>query len=151
MRIEIVLFDGFDELDALAPYEVLQNASAGGADFSVRLVSWSEKSEIVAAHGLRITAEIGHPDGPRPDLVIVPGGGWNIRSAQGDWAEAQRGAIPARLAELHHAGTIIAAVCTGGMLLASAKLLHGRAAITHHGAIEELRSRRRGCSSPSRG
>ena len=39
MRIDIVVFDGFDELDAIAPFEVLQNAAAGGADFSVRLVS----------------------------------------------------------------------------------------------------------------
>jgi transcriptional regulator GlxA family with amidase domain len=72
--------------------------------------------------------------------VIVPGGGWNSRSSQGAWAEAERGEIPARLAELHQAGTNIAAVCTGAMLLASAGLLRGRAATTHHGAIEELRA-----------
>jgi transcriptional regulator GlxA family with amidase domain len=140
MRIDIVLYDGFDELDALAPYDVLQNAASAGADFRVRLVSWSGKSEIVAAHGLRIAIQLGSPDGPRPDLVIVPGGGWNGRSSQGAWAEAQRGEIPARLAELHQAGTTIAAVCTGAMLLASAGLLRGRAATTHHGAIEELRA-----------
>jgi transcriptional regulator GlxA family with amidase domain len=140
VRIEIVLYDGFDELDALAPYEVLQNAASAGADFSVRLVSWSGRSEIVAAHGLRIAIQLGSPDGPRPDLVVVPGGGWNSRSAQGAWAEAERGEIPPRLAELHQAGTTMAAVCTGAMLLASAGLLRGRAATTHHGAIEELRA-----------
>jgi transcriptional regulator GlxA family with amidase domain len=140
MQIEIVLFDGFDELDALAPFEVLQNAASAGADFSVRLVSWAGKSEIVAAHGLRLTVEMATANDPRPDLVIVPGGGWNSRSSQGARAEADRGVIPSRLAELHQAGTIVAAVCTGAMLLASAKLLRGRAATTHHGAIDDLRA-----------
>jgi len=140
MRIEIVVFDGFDELDALAPYEVLQNAAGGGADFRVRLVSWSGKKEIVAAHGMRITVETGTANEPRPDLVIVPGGGWNSRSPQGARAEVQSGVIPKRLAELHQAGTTIAAVCTGAMLLASAGLLRGRSATTHHGASEELRA-----------
>jgi len=140
MQIEIVLFDGFDELDALAPFEVLQNAALGKAGFTVRLVSWSGKSEVVAAHGLTITADVQSPDGPRPDVVIVPGGGWNDRSPQGARAEAQRGEIPARLAELHQVGTTIAAVCTGAMLLASAGLLSGRAATTHHSALEDLRA-----------
>lgn len=57
MRIDIVVFDGFDELDAIAPFEVLQNAAAGGADFSVRLVSWSGQRDVTAAHGLRIAVE----------------------------------------------------------------------------------------------
>jgi hypothetical protein len=52
MQIDVVLFDGFDEL---APYEVRINAAQAGADFYVRLVSSSGKREIVAAHGLRIT------------------------------------------------------------------------------------------------
>ena len=70
---------------------------------------------------------------------MVPGGGWNDHRAEGARAEAERGEIPAYLAELHQAGTTIAAVCTGAMLLAAAGLLRGRPAITHHSAIEDLR------------
>lgn len=140
MRIDIIVFDGFDELDALAPYEVLQNAAAAGEGFQVRLVSWSGRSEVVAAHGVKVIAEAAAADDPRPDVVIIPGGGWNSRSPQGAWAEAQRGAIPARLAELNRAGSTIAAVCTGAMLVAAAGLARGRAATTHHGAIDELRA-----------
>ena len=104
MRIEIVVFDGFDELDALGPFEVLMNAAAAGADFSVNLASWSQKNEVVGAHGLRLSAEIGLPGGPRPDLVVVPGGGWIDRNPLGARAEVERGVIPSRLAELHQAG-----------------------------------------------
>ncbi len=140
MRIEIVLFDGFDELDALGPFEVLMNAAAAGADFSVSLATWSQKNDVVGAHGLRLSAEVELPGGPRPDLVVVPGGGWIDRNPLGARAEVERGEIPTRLAELHQQGTTIAAVCTGAMLVASAGLLRGRAAITHHGAIEDLRA-----------
>jgi transcriptional regulator GlxA family with amidase domain len=140
MRIDIILFPGFDELDAIGPFEVLQNAVLVGADFEARLVSPSGAGEVVAAHGLRVRAEAALKAAPRPELIVVPGGGWNDRRAEGARAEAERGEIPAYLAELHQAGTTIAAVCTGAMLLAAAGLLRGTPAITHHSAIEDLRN-----------
>jgi transcriptional regulator GlxA family with amidase domain len=132
-RIDIVLYEGFDELDALGPYEVLRN---GGLD--ARLVTREPAETVTGSHGAVL-----RPHGVLAgdaDLVLVPGGGWNDRSAQGARAEAEDGALPRRLAELHAAGTPLAAVCTGGMLLAAAGVLEGRPAITHHGAIEDLRA-----------
>jgi transcriptional regulator GlxA family with amidase domain len=140
MRIDIVVFPGFDELDALGPFEVLASAAKHGADFDVCLVSPSGASEVVAAHGLRIRAEANMRKEPRPDLIVVPGGGWVDRSGIGARSEAERGEIPAYLAELSPTGTTIAAVCTGAMLVAAAGLLQGRPAITHHGAIDDLRA-----------
>ena len=140
MQIDIVLFPGFDELDALGPFEVLATAAKHGAKFAVRLVAPAGPSEVVAAHGLRVHAEANLRQAPRPDLIVVPGGGWNDRSEVGARAEAQRGEIPAFLAELHQAGTTIAAVCTGAMLVAAGGMLAGRPAITHRGAIDELRA-----------
>ena len=72
--------------------------------------------------------------------MIVPGGGWGARSRQGAWAEAQRPETPAAIRQLHKDGVILAAVCTGAMLLSAAGLLRGRHAITHRDAIEELRA-----------
>jgi transcriptional regulator GlxA family with amidase domain len=140
MRIDIVLFPGFDELDAIGPFEVLTSAAKHGADFGVRLVSPSGPGEVVTAHGLRVHAEAGLRQEPRPDLILVPGGGWNNRSEIGARAEAEQGDIPAHLAELHQAGTIVAAVCTGAMLVSASGLLRGRPAVTHHGAIDDLRA-----------
>lgn len=140
MRIDIILFAGFDELDAIGPFEVLQNASALGAGFVVRLVARAGAGDIVAAHGLQVSAAAGMRDDPAPDLILVPGGGWGDRSAQGAWAEANHGDIPRYLAQRHQAGAMVASVCTGAMLLAAAGILKGRPATTHHVAIEDLRA-----------
>ncbi len=139
MEAAILLYDGFDELDAIGPYEVLQNAARLGADLRVRLLTHKAAEEVVASHGLRLA-----PDGrlgpdERPNLVLVPGGGWNDRSEKSARTEAERGEIPETLARLHAAGSTVAAVCTGGMLLSAAGLTRGRPVITHHGAVGELR------------
>lgn len=145
MRIQIVVFDGFDELDAIAPYEALRRAQELGADFTIQLVTLDEQPEVTAFYGLRIRANgvlwrRGDDASARPDIVIVPGGGWNHPSPTGARIEAQRGALPATLAELHAEGVILAGVCTGGMLLAAAGLLSERTATTHHLAHDELRA-----------
>ena len=129
MQIDIVLFDGFDEMDAVGPFEVFRNAG-----FDARLVA--DADEITGSHGMTV-----RPDGPlgaSPDAILVPGGGWNDRGEQGARAEAERGELPRRLAALHGSGVRMLGVCTGVMLLAQAGLLEGRPAVTHHGALGDL-------------
>lgn len=138
MRIDILIFPGFDELDAIAPFEVFHNAKLRGAPFDLRYVAAPSTGEIVAAHGSRLSCDAKLGSGPRPDVIVVPGGGWIDGSKAGARAEVDRGEIPALLAELHRAGVTIAAVCTGAMLVSAAGILQGRAAITHHGAIADL-------------
>ena len=138
MRFQILIFEGFDELDAIAPYEVLQNAAQAKADAKVELVTAEVAKDITAAHGLRLC-----PAGQlnlqrRPDVLIVPGGGWIDRTAHGARVEAERGVIPEMIKSLHESGTICASVCTGAMLLAAAGILKGRPATTNHGAIKDL-------------
>lgn len=135
LHIDIALFPGFDELDAVAPFEVLQNAAAAGADFAVRLVSLAG-SPLVANHGLQVHAAADRE--PRPDLLIVPGGGWVRGDGPGVRAEIAAGRLPAYIAELHARGAIVASVCTGAMLLATAGILRGRHATTHHAALAAL-------------
>lgn len=52
--------------------------------------------------------------------IIVPGGGWLNRAEAGGWGEVERGALPARLAELAPTLPWLASVCSGGMIVASA-------------------------------
>jgi len=136
MDLEILLYDGFDELDAIGPYEVLRNGAQEGADLSTRLVTLEPREAVAASHGLRVGV-----DGTlgSPDVVLVPGGGWGDRAAASAWAEYDRGAIPEALADLHGRGATVATVCTGGMLAAGAGILDGRPATTHHVAHDDLR------------
>ncbi|MFC4552859.1 MULTISPECIES: DJ-1/PfpI family protein [Halorussus] len=137
-EISIVVYEGFDEMDAVAPYEVFSTAASRGGDLAVSLRTLEPTQRVTAIHGLRI-----EPDGvlaeTDPDLVVVPGGGWNDRAPASVWAEAERGDLPDALAELHADGTTLAAVCTGGMLLAESGVLDGRPAVTHAGALDDLR------------
>jgi transcriptional regulator GlxA family with amidase domain len=136
MRCEVLLFDGFDELDALAPWEVLSSFADLRDDLDAALVTLDGAGTVRAAHGTvvaphrALSAEL--------DLLVVPGGGWNDRAEDGAWAQAQLGAVPRAIRERHERGSVVASVCTGAMLLAAAGLLEGRHAITHHGAIDDL-------------
>lgn len=132
MDIEILLYDGFDELDAIGPFEVLSPRRP-------RLVTLAPTELITASHGLAL-----RPHGTlsaTPGLLVIPGGGWVARDQRaGAYAEYLRGAIPAAIAERHGRGTVIAGVCTGVMLLARAGILAGRPAVTHHAALDDLRA-----------
>jgi transcriptional regulator GlxA family with amidase domain len=133
MQIEILLFDGFDELDVFGPFEGLADT------FDTALVTLEGAREVVSARGVPVRAS--RALGARPDVLIVPGGGWLDRAAQGARAEAERGAVPAAIAERGAAGSLLASVCTGGMLLAAAGVLDGRRATTNPQALGELRAR----------
>jgi transcriptional regulator GlxA family with amidase domain len=137
MQIEIIVFDGFDELDAIGPYEVLRTAEVLGADLHADLVGVAGAGTITASHGTRVVVERG-PSGTA-DLVLVPGGGWS-GGASGARAEAERGDLPALLRREHERGATVGSVCTGAMLLATAGLTEGRPTTTHHSAVDDLRA-----------
>lgn len=131
MKVDIAVFDGMDELDAVGPLEVLRRA-----DFDVRLVSTS--SQITCAYGLTILTD-GKPRHDA-DVVVFPGGGWVSRAADGVRAEVDSARWIQVIEAARARGAILASVCTGAMILASAGVLGGRRATTHHGALEDLRA-----------
>ncbi len=145
MLAQIVLFDGFDPLDVIAPYEVLGagGLAADGA-LEVELVSAEGAREVPSGIGplsLRATARL-EPD--RADLVVVPGAAGRPTGDGADSIPAILGRtldtdLPALLKEaLDRSGSTVATVCGGSLVLAMAGLIKGRPATTHHSGLDAL-------------
>jgi transcriptional regulator GlxA family with amidase domain len=133
MNIQALVFDGFEEMDLVGMYEPLRLVP-----FEVAMRSLREQTIVKAAYGLAIVVSKAIDVLEPPDLLLIPGGGWLSRARQGAWAEAQNGEILDIIRKLHDKGTILASVCTGSLLIASAGLLKGRPATTNHQALKEL-------------
>jgi len=168
VHLRILLYPGFDELDAIGPFEVLSmavrriaalraNDRPASSPWSVELASIDGAREIRASNGLRVGIDpapmSGAPtEGPggsaataprtSPDVLLVPGGGWVDRSRIGAWSEFERGdgagTVAHEVRREIDRGAVVASVCTGAMLLARAGVLRGRRCITHHAAIDDL-------------
>lgn len=126
MDVAILIYDGFDDLDAIGPHEAFSHARTAGADLTVTVATLAPQDVVESCHGLRV-----EPDGilpERPDLVVVPGGGWT--EAEGKLSDA--------LVGVHDRGATLASVCTGGVLLARAGIAEDRPAVTHQGALGDL-------------
>lgn len=138
MNVTILAFEGFDELDVVGPYRVFKGAENEGADLSVSIRTLEAVDSVTASNGLQVVPD-GTLDEIEPDLLVVPGGGWNARDDRGAWAEAERGDIPDVIADYHEKGVTVAGVCTGGMLMVRAGIVGDRPAVTHGGALDDLR------------
>ncbi|MGW3146927.1 DJ-1/PfpI family protein [Streptomyces sp. NPDC001177] len=160
MHVQIVLFDGFDPLDVIAPYEVLHaGGSASGGAVTVELVSAEGPREVVSGTGglaLRATAVL---DPDRPGVVLVPGASGRVgepgetpdqdAGAKAQWQQDEF--IPVLLgrtlttelpgllkAAIDNPQVTLAAVCGGSLVPAMAGLIEGRTATTHHMGLDML-------------
>jgi transcriptional regulator GlxA family with amidase domain len=135
MEVQIVVFDGFDELDVFGLYEPLKMAG-----FDTKLLTLEKQDFVTAAHGLKVVADGQISMAKKPGILCVPGGGWLTRAAKGAYYEGEKGDILTVIKDFHKSGVTIAAVCTGALLVGRAGLLTGRPAITNHGALDALRA-----------
>ena len=147
MHAQLVLFDGFDPLDVIAPYEVLVAGSdAVGGDLTVELVS-AEGARPVSSgsRGLVLNATR-VLDPAKPGFVIVPGAVGPI-SADPDEVDTipvllarfgETGAVELMRKALAHPDITVAGVCGGALALAMAGLIEGRRAATHHLGMDVL-------------
>ncbi|GGS23761.1 thimanine synthesis protein ThiJ [Streptomyces nojiriensis] len=138
LRVHVVMYEGVEELDFAAPYEVFSAARFfTDREVDVRYVSASGPGPVRAAYGTQVNVE--HAWAPRTaDILLVPGGGYARRDSPGVWAEIRSGVLPGRLAAAVRPGLTVSAVCTGTMLLAAAGLTTKRPCTTHHKARPDL-------------
>jgi transcriptional regulator GlxA family with amidase domain len=118
----ILAYDGIEPIDIGATYGVLSMAKRLAPDLHFFVVS-KAGGEVTMANGLRLVADHAFLDCPAADVLIVLGGpGWQTAS--------EEASTLAFITQFHRHGGTVAAVCTGGMIVAAAGLLAGRAATT---------------------
>jgi transcriptional regulator GlxA family with amidase domain len=144
MLAQIVLFDGFDPLDVVAPYEVLATGGmfSGGA-LTAELVSAQGAREVPSGLDLLTLRATTALDPRRADLIVVPGAAGRISGEETEipaiLARTLDTELPERLrAAVADPMVTVATVCGGSILLAMAGLINGRPATTHHMGMARL-------------
>ncbi|MGW3546038.1 DJ-1/PfpI family protein [Nocardia niigatensis] len=159
MHIQIVLFDGFDPLDVIAPYEVLYaGGSASDGAVTVELVTAEGPREVVSGTGGLTLRAAGAIDLERANMLVVPGASGRV-GEPGEIPEEEAGPrewkqdefipvllgrtltteLPALLEQaMKDPDITVATVCGGSLVLAMAGLLEGRHATTHHMGLDML-------------
>lgn len=141
-RIGILVFDGFDLIDAGGPYEVFLTASRlaerDGAEpaFSVELAS-PRGHDVVTFGGMTLTALADAHEPRRYDVIVVPGT-IDVDAALAD------DAIGAAVRTMVGQAALTTSVCTGAFLLAQQGVLEGLPATTHWEDVAALGAARVG-------
>jgi transcriptional regulator GlxA family with amidase domain len=141
LSAQVLLFDGFDPLDAIGVFEVLAAGSAAvGGELAVELVTAEGPRSVVSGTlGLTVPAT-GTLDPGKPGYVVVPGASGPIDGDPDDGVDtipvllsrfSQTAAIPLVKQAMENPAVTVTAVCGGSLALAMAGLLEGRHAVTH--------------------
>jgi 4-methyl-5(b-hydroxyethyl)-thiazole monophosphate biosynthesis len=126
-KVLIVLADGFEEIEAITPIDVLRRA-----DIQV-VVAGLEKRSVTGSHGIKVEADILLKDFKEtPDAIVLPGG---------PGAETLGKSVELRniLEYLNKEGKWIGAICAApAVVLGKTSILDGKKATCFPGCEKQL-------------
>ncbi|MNO14888.1 Isonitrile hydratase [compost metagenome] len=145
LTAQIVLFDGFDLLDAIAPYEVFCAAAlhADNALTAEFVTADGPKFVTSGINGLKIEAS-GRLNPDLAGIILVPGASGKVEGEGPDSIpailnRAMNTALTGMIGQaLGQKDIIVATVCGGSLILAMGGLLEGRPAVTNHLGMDLL-------------
>ena len=127
--IYMFLADGFEEVEALCPLDILRRAG-----LEVTTIGVGGKDMIQGAHGITVHADI--PDvmfrDSAPEMIILPGGmpgSTNLDSSK---------AVDAALKAASKKGAYLCAICAAPLVLGKRGYLKGKKAVCYPGFEEYL-------------
>ena len=125
--VYIILGKGFEEIEAVAPCDILRRAEA-----EVTLVSVSGHP-VMGAHGIAVGADcmVEEVRLAKEDTVVLPGGWGGVKSVEGNETAMRL------LAEAWELGCTVAAICAGPTALAKLHITDGKKATCYPG-LEDL-------------
>lgn len=127
-KVAILLFPGVELLDFSGPAEVFRYTKG----FEVYTVSSEGKEIKTNDNTFSLNADYTIDDAPQPDILVVPGGPFDILETAGNerllnW-----------IRRTTEKTTVTMSVCTGALLLSKAGVLDGKTATTHLLAVDLL-------------
>ena len=122
MKAFVFLANGFEEVEAITPIDLLRRA-----DINVTTVSISENKEVIGAHNVSFIADvlINEADFSDIDLLLLPGGmpgTTNLNACEELKRLIKKHALESKL---------IAAICAAPIILGQMSLLEGEKAVCY--------------------
>jgi len=127
--VYIFLAPGFEEIEALCPYDLLFRAN-----IDVKLVSVTSDKQVTGAHGITVTADstLAKLGRELPELVMLPGGMPGTKNLLAN-AELKEFIVAA-----YELGSFVAAICAAPSVLGAYGLLEGKKAVCYPGFEQYL-------------
>lgn len=140
-NVAILIFNDVEVLDFCGPFEVFSVTAQHDNVSPFNVYTVAEYSPVVARNKLSINPHYTLEDCPKPDILVIPGGGGRRAdgTGYGTRKEMNNQLLLDWINKCYPDVEIVLSVCTGALVLAKAGLVEGIAATTHHGAFEQLR------------
>lgn len=128
-----VLAEGFEEIEALTPVDILRRA---GVEIST--VAVGKGKVVIGAHGIAVTADMTIEEAlveaskVKPEMIILPGGMPGAKNLDEDKA------VDKFVMEAAVDGRVVAAICAAPMIPGKRGLLKGKRATCYPGFEEYL-------------
>ncbi|HCU07505.1 MAG TPA: DJ-1 family protein [Clostridiales bacterium] len=128
--IFVYIAEGFEEIEALTPVDVLRRAG-----LQVETVSVENDLTVAGAHGITIVCDtmLAESEKIQAEALILPGG------MPGALGLLHSPVLLERLRSENEKGTLICAICAAPMVLAKAGILSGRKAVIYPGMEAEIK------------